>query len=558
MASWLGRTSRRREDDEDGGELSPGEKAHRVVLDSPVHSVGRDGSVSELSGRKVDVVRDHAENGARSEAVRLTILCTSDLGGRLEAMARLSSFARRLRAEAEAEGRRVFLWDAGNAFNRDERICRLSKGLGMAPILKAMGCALQTMDVSMAAACGLASIAAFGAEAGFPVLGANCREDGRPLPAGLRDYVMVPLRRGLAIGVVGLTSPSADPFGNGMIRSIDFRGAARTLVERIHRQGPAPIVVCSHLGLQSDRKLARAVPGIDVILGARSNTRLAHGEERDGVLIAQAGQGGKTLGRLDLSLDPTNGRVLDRTASLLDVPSDEPPDPAVVAAIARAEAEAYVTWSRPIGHLTSPLELHLFSECSLGNLAADALREHFGADAAIVSGGLMSQGLPAGDLSFGQLDQTFSTTASPCLTQVLGEQIREALERGLSPEAARVHHPALKGAPMGSPQISGLTAWYDPGGRPGRRLGRLRVQGKPLVSNRIYRVAHTAAESLPGCGCLELRAGQTNARDGLLLCEVVEEYIKKHSPVAAPRLDRWIAESQVSTDHEARSARRAA
>jgi len=37
--------------------------------------------------------------------IRISVFHTNDMHGRLEPIARLSSFARRLRAEAEAEGR---------------------------------------------------------------------------------------------------------------------------------------------------------------------------------------------------------------------------------------------------------------------------------------------------------------------------------------------------------------------------------------------------------------------------------------------------------------------
>jgi 2',3'-cyclic-nucleotide 2'-phosphodiesterase (5'-nucleotidase family) len=40
--------------------------------------------------------------------IEISIFHINDMHGRLEAMSRLSSFARRLRAEAEVEGRQTF------------------------------------------------------------------------------------------------------------------------------------------------------------------------------------------------------------------------------------------------------------------------------------------------------------------------------------------------------------------------------------------------------------------------------------------------------------------
>lgn len=51
--------------------------------------------------------------------------------------------------------------------------------------------------------------------------------------------------------------------------------AARKLVPEIRQK--ADVVIClSHLGTTSDRRLAKSVPGIDVILGGHTHTRLPH------------------------------------------------------------------------------------------------------------------------------------------------------------------------------------------------------------------------------------------------------------------------------------------
>ena len=85
--------------------------------------------------------------------------------------------------------------------------------------------------------------------------------------------------------------------------------------------------------------MADAVEGIDLIIGAHSHDRLQAGEERNGVLIVQAGEFAEALGRVDLTLDLETSQVLSRSATVLDVPDNTPPDPAVLAAISKAEKE---------------------------------------------------------------------------------------------------------------------------------------------------------------------------------------------------------------------------
>ena len=143
-------------------------------------------------------------------SVHLSIFHTNDMHGRLEAMARLSAFARRLRAEAEAQGRRVLLWDAGDAADRRVRFCSISKGAAFSPILNAMGYTLQTMGNAISLPYGPQAMAAVAARANFPVLAANCRDGDGPLPEGLQEYALIPLPRGLTMGVIGLTAPWGD------------------------------------------------------------------------------------------------------------------------------------------------------------------------------------------------------------------------------------------------------------------------------------------------------------------------------------------------------------
>jgi 5'-nucleotidase len=473
--------------------------------------------------------------------IHLSIFHTNDMHGRLDPMARLSGFARRLRAEAEAEGREVLFWDAGDAADRRVRVCSITKGAAFSPILNAMGYTLQAMGNAISLAYGPQAMAAVAARAGFPILAANCRDGDGPLLAGLREYVLVPFARGLTMGVIGLTAPWGGLYEIFGLHFPDFRDVVRDLAGRLRGQGAAPVVVLSHLGLEDDRRLAETVAGIDLIVGAHSHDRLPAGEECNGVLIAQAGEYAQSLGRVDLALDPATGQVLARSAQMLDVPGDEPPDPAVTAAIAAAGREVDALMAQPIGVLASPLDLDHFRECGIGNLTADALRERMGAEAAIVCGGLFHQGLPAGTITLGQLDRACFTTANPCVTEVRGGQIVAALERGLDPAIYQARPRGFRGTPMGIPQISGMAVEYDPSAEAGRQVRRVTVEGRPLDPDRSYRLAHTDAETIPEVGYLVLDEGQTTEYEvPTIVREVIEDYVYRHSPVAQPVRGRWL------------------
>ena len=164
-----------------------------------------------------------------------------------------------------------------------------------------------------------------------------------------------------------------------------------------------------------------------------------------------------------------------------------------------------------------------------------------GADVAMVASGQFHQGLPAGVVTLGRLDEASFSTANPGVTKVSGAQILEALERGLAPAVAEHMLRGLRGTPIGIPQISGMGVAYDPEGEVGRRVRNVLVHGQPLEPNRAYRVAHTDVECMGERGYLVLEEGQAPAYEvPTILREAMEDYLQQHSPVPAPQSGRWV------------------
>jgi 5'-nucleotidase len=226
---------------------------------------------------------------------------------------------------------------------------------------------------------------------------------------------------------------------------------------------------------------------------------------------------------------------------------DGSPDPAVIAAIAAAEREVDALMAQPIAVLEAPLDLDHFQECGIGNLTADALRERMRADVAIVCSGQFHQGLPAGTVTLGQLDRACFSSANPCATEVRGAQIVTALERGLDPAISQSEIRGFRGTPVGIPQISGMLVEYDVSAEVGQRVQRVIVQGEqgapdqPLDPHRLYRLAHTDAESIRELGYLLLGEGQMTEHEvPTIVREVIEDYTRQHSPVAQPAQGRWL------------------
>jgi 2',3'-cyclic-nucleotide 2'-phosphodiesterase (5'-nucleotidase family) len=90
-------------------------------------------------------------------------------------------------------------------------------------------------------------------------------------------------------------------------RFLDPQTVVREFSERVP-EGDL-LIVLSHLGLRLDRKLAAAVPRIDLLLGGHSHDTLPQPDYVSGVPIVHAGPYGKFVSRTQLERSEDRWRV---------------------------------------------------------------------------------------------------------------------------------------------------------------------------------------------------------------------------------------------------------
>ncbi|MGA8848788.1 MAG: bifunctional UDP-sugar hydrolase/5'-nucleotidase [Dehalococcoidia bacterium] len=126
-----------------------------------------------------------------------------------------------------------------------------------------------------------------------------------------RKTGMFELENGLKVGVFSIIGKNAiQLIGDaGDVQFLDQYETARQAVAELKEQGANVIVDISHSGVGEDRELARAVPGIDVIVGGHSHTTLFKPVLQGDTVIVQAGCRGEYLGQLELAYNPDTGKV---------------------------------------------------------------------------------------------------------------------------------------------------------------------------------------------------------------------------------------------------------
>ena len=368
------------------------------------------------------------------------------------------------------------------------------------------------------------------AQAQFPALAANLLDESTgEVWEGIEPFVIV--EAGAArVAILGLTYPDTPAINKPQnVAGLDFQEAAETVrryLPELEEQADL-IVVLSHLGFDGDQVLARAVDGIDVIVGGHSHLFLEQPREVNSTLIVQAGAKGQVVGRLELTLDLATGQVTgyNRRQVLLPVDgSSAGVNQEVKTLVDAALQQAAETMDQPIGEMARALEPKSAGEFALGNLVTDAMRaadlsDGSTPDIAMHNSGGIRSGLSKGPVTYGQIYAVVPFDNQLIALDLTGEQVLRVLEHSVADRA-------------GNMQVAGLTFRFTMAKPVGQRVEEVTIGGEPLDPTRVYRVVTIDYLAAGGDGQETFLEGE-NPTYGDDEVWVLAEYIRTHSPVDA-------------------------
>jgi 5'-nucleotidase len=329
------------------------------------------------------------------------------------------------------------------------------------------------------------------------VLASNTRLDADdPTLAELKDLAeagavrryLVLERGGLRFGLFGVMGKEATFYATGGAATFaDAIETAKEVVQTLRETEQVDLVIClSHGGLErgpdgsfsdgDDLRVARAVPGIDVVVGGHSHTPLRETMlVHDRTPVVQAGKEGEHLGELVLGWD---GEKLSIESYQLHAIDDS-------VAADRAIADEIEEFGRAVSatvfasrgyRIDQPLAVaprdlpNTFTDIAastpLANLVTDAFRKATGADIGFTANGMLRAGLARGKsgvqtvydvfcvapLGAGAMDPT---AGSALVTAYFtGRELKNILEFSL------IDNPAHPGEYF--PRASGMRFRYDP------------------------------------------------------------------------------------------------
>lgn len=422
---------------------------------------------------------------AREDVVPISVIGTNDLHGHLEMLPLLAGYVARVRAIREATGGAVLLLDGGDMFQGTLE-SNLAEGAPVVEAYEALGYDAVTLgnhefDYGPVGEHATpttpdedprGALRARIAEADFAVLNANlAREGGEPLGIGEVPTTVL-TRAGIRIGLIGVTTEATlSTTLHGNVADLTLQPLAETIARHAallrDEEHVALVIVLAHAGGNCERggdpldlshchedeeifEVARALPAgsVDVIVAGHTHQFVTHSV--NGIAIIESGSYGRAFGRVDLSVDRRNGRLLSAQILPAEDLCDERPDEENVAACRRGpytghpiEADAHVASvvapafeaararrEESLGVvLTGRVTHDREEECALGNLFTDLmLAGHPGADAAVINGGGLRADLPEGALDYGTLYQAMPFDNRYAVVRMSGAELAAMIE----------------------------------------------------------------------------------------------------------------------------------
>lgn len=235
-----------------------------------------------------------------------------------------------------------------------------------------------------------------------PVLAANLKLKNVPelaAQANLRKSVVFNVSD-VAVGVIGYLTPETKVLAvHNNVEYIDEIVALRDEVKNLKNEGVNIIIALGHSGYLRDLEIAKAVDGIDLVIGGHSNTFLWNGTTPDSdeiqgpyptyvtqasgkqVPVVQAYAYTKYLGKLHMVFN-SNGDVtsIDGNPILLD--NRIPQDPELLQIVERYRRDILNITEEVLGQTSVVLDglSCQNKECNLGNLIADAMIYRYATD----------------------------------------------------------------------------------------------------------------------------------------------------------------------------------
>lgn len=426
---------------------------------------------------------------------KINILYTNDLHGQIEASGKetptlkddvggLANLGTAIKHERDKDPGHTLVLDAGD-ISTGGPISDYFKAIPMVEAMNLIGYDAMTvgnhdMDAGRIALKNIAD------KANFSVLSANLIDSSPGEAMKIKPYIIKQVGD-IKVGILGLTTPQATSLlskeDKKNIQFISAVDTARKMVPEMKEKGADMVIILSHMGVKSDKELAKNIDNVDVIVGGHSHTELHDPVKIAGTTIIQAGSQGKYLGKMELDVVRENGKTNIKVVNsqLIPIRGDKfRADKSIKKIIKKYTDQLAPIMNRVIARSPTSLtqrDYHKYVEESpLSNFVTDILRERLGSEIFILSPSSLRDNIKQGEVKVGDIYKLFPFDRKLITQDMKGEDIRNVFEEMIS-------------GPVHGISVSGIKVTIDLDRPAGKKVISVKMpDGKPMDPGKTYKV----------------------------------------------------------------------
>lgn len=374
-------------------------------------------------------------------------------------------------------------------------------------------------------------------KAKFPLLNGNIFLKSTDKLHWNKPYIIKNVN-GIRLGIIGLHQKFAfyDTVSAEMITGVEARDEKVYLRKYIEELKPKTdlIVLLIHIGIpgtqsstgerdvprnhEHDIELAKAVPGVDLMITGHPHSGLSEPINAGGTLIVSTDAYTIELGKLEIVYDKTIDKITSYKNALNYLFDDEvPDDPQMVSVINKWKEKLNTITGEKVTKIPVALTRSYGEESTMGDMVADAMLNSYPEyDFAITNSGGLRQDIDAGDVTVGELISAFPFPNTIVQLEMKGSDLRQIFEHGA-------------GLTNGILQVSkGVEMAYDESKPVGKRVTEIKIKGAPLDDNKTYKVLTSNFLADGGDGFLVFKKTLSYKNTGVQILDAMVKYLKMH------------------------------
>lgn len=287
-------------------------------------------------------------------------------------------------------------------------------------------------------------------------------------------------------------------------------------------------VLLTHIGFEADCELAALLDpdwGVDMIIGGHTHTILEKPEVINGVLITQAGEGTKQIGRFDIVVDDDTNSILEYDWKLVPISKETiKPDKNLQKYIDSYSEVVDAKYNSIVCKLATELtHPSRTEETSLGNLFADAIAEWGELDVVLLGSGSIRVPALGPVVTLGDFLACFPYTDELISFTVTGQTLWDIFNHWM-----RIENRSRRGECY---QVNdGVRAIYN---EQARQLERFMLNDDPLQPDHLYTLGlqgYHASNSEPNLNVSVEELRRAGRRRVVATCvqDMILEYLREH------------------------------